>query len=709
MLPRDPDIAQQFQHVSVEEWRRAVEQDLGGAPFEKRLVTHTYEGIYVRPLYTRADAPGGARGDAGMPGVPPFTRGGAALGTSTRGWDIRQERAEADAADLNAAILDDLTHGVTSVLLRLDAAAREGLDPDDPRAAMLAGVDGAVLPTIAAWRRAFRDVHLQMIGVAIEPGASFGPAAAMLAALWEETGTPTSEARGCFGADPIAVAARDGGLPYELERGMSLAAELAAWTDARFPHVRAVRVGTAAYHHAGATATQDLAFSMGSALEYLRAMSAAGMSVERAARQMLFSYAVGTQTFLAIAKLRAARRLWARVVEACGGGDDARRMCMHVRPSRRVWTAHDPWVNLLRNTACVFAAGVAGADAVGSVPLDAALGHPSGLARRIARNTQVILQEESHLHRVADPAGGSWYVESLTEDLARGAWAILQAIESRGGFIACLRSGWIRQQVEASMAQRARNIATRKDAITGVSEFPSVSEAAPPRPPTNGKDAARRAGEGLRAAREGAAKASASQLDKAGASTGAARFDALTTAARSGATLGQLAAAAAPQARESVGAPIAVHPYAEAFERLREASDRHLAQCGHRPRVFLASMGPIAEHTARTTYAHNFFEAGGFEVVESEGFADVDAALRAFVFSHAAIAVICSSDQRYASVVPELAPALHRAGARTVILAGNPGTSEAAYRAAGVDRFIFVRCDVAATLAAMLQEEGVLS
>lgn len=709
MLTRELNVAQEFPAPTYEDWRKLVDLDLKGAPFERKLVTHTYEGIYIKPLYTAADWSHG--GDpTGFSGVGPFTRGAYPLGTSQCGWDIRQEHASATAADLNTALLDDLTHGVTSIVLRLDTAGRQGLDADDPRAGLLIGGDGVSLSTPADFAAAFNGVYLNMIGVGLESGAAFVPAAAQLAALWEAAGVAPDKAHGQFNADPLAVLARDGVLPYSIEEGLTRAADLAVWTSGRYRNVAAVRVGTAVYHHAGATATQDLAFSMATALEYLRAMTAAGLTVDQAARQITFSYAIGCGFFLAISKLRAARRLWARIVEASGGGAEAQRMTMHVRPSKRVLTTRDPWVNLLRNSVCVFAAGVAGADAVGSIPFDAPLGTPSPLGRRIARNTQIILQEESHLHRVADPAGGCWYLESLTDELAEKAWVILQAIEGRGGMSRSLGDGFIASQIDSAFAPRQKNLAIRKDPITGVSEFPNLGESLPAHPTTD-PATLREATRARTAAYRKSAKDVGTALKAIGsAQTPGTRSAAAYAAAVAGATLGQINAALNNTVGEArIAAAITIHPFAEPFERLRTASDEYLAECGSRPRAFIASMGTVAQHNARTAFATNFFETGGFETVTSDGYTDVNAAVSAFRASGASIAVICSTDELYDTVVPELAPALHRAGARTVVLAGNPGAKEATFLAAGVDRFIFVRCDVVRTLTELLKEEGVLA
>jgi methylmalonyl-CoA mutase len=704
VLPTDFDVLTRFDAPTLADWRALVDKDLRGAPFEKRLVTHTYEGIDLQPLYTPADLPESAL--RAHSGVAPFTRGSRPLGTAPSGWDIRQERAEPDPALLNEALLEDLEGGVQSVLLRLDAASREARDPDDPRASTLIGIDGCSLATPADWRAAFAGVHLGMIAVALEPGAAFLPAAGHLAAMWEAADLKPSDCRGHFNADPLAVLAREGRLSCTLEDGLRRAADLAIWTDARYPNVTAIRVGTAAYHHAGATATQDLAFSMASAIEYLRALTAAGMPLDRAARQLHFSFAVGTSFFLAASKLRAARRLWSRVLEASGIDPADAPMSMHVRPSKRVFTARDPWVNILRNSSCVFAAAVGGADAIGSLPFDAALHRPTGLSRRIARNTHLILQEECGLHRVCDPAGGSYYIDRLTDELAEHAWVILQAIESRGGMARALGSGFIARQIDSAMAPRAKNLATRRDAITGVSEFPLPADLqAAPEPVPFDQHAARDAAiERLKTWRS--LRGEPRPADVAAGRPGDLSATAFAMA-RAGATLAEIDAALPSVGTTALTTLVQLHPFAEPFEHLRAAADRHADLCGQRPRVFLASLGTPAEHTPRTDFARNFFTAGGFEVLSDEGHDAIDDAAAALAASGATLAVLCATDDRYTADATEAAAALHRAGARSLVMAGNPAAREAELRAAGFDKFIFIRCDAVRILSDLLAEEGV--
>jgi methylmalonyl-CoA mutase len=706
MLAPEFSLGDDFPRVNYADWRALAEADLEGASFEQKLVTHTYEGIDIQPVYARRDRP--SEGDPdGFPGLSPFVRGARPLGAALAGWDLRQEHAHPDLSVTNQAILDDVQGGVTSLLLRLDSAARNGLDPDDPAAIDLAGRDGLMVYHVDDFNRVLADVPLDRIGVTLEAGAAFLPAAAMLVALWRRRGVSPEQARGAFNADPLAVLARDGHLPVPPETALLQMADLAAWTAENYAHVTAVRVGTSPYHHAGATAAQDLAFGMATAVAYLRALRQAGLGIDTAAREILFSISVGTHHFLAVAKLRAARRLWARVVEACGGSPAAGAMRLHARVSKRVLTHRDPYVNLLRNTVACFAAGLGGAEAITSVPYDAAVGVPDAASRRLARNTALVLQEEAHLHRVTDPAGGSWYLDWLTDQVADKAWAIFQDIERGGGMLQAVQSGWVARQIDSAFAPRAKNLARRKEGITGVSEFPNVSEPPVVRPAPDRVALRDVALKRLAGARLGIFSPS---LQWGSHPTFAGEWMTIVLdGAAQGASVGQLAHALEFHAEPTAIPPMAPHAFARPFEELRDASDAWQARHGTRPRVFLANMGPVAHHTARATYSKNFFEAGGFEVLVNNGFRDADAAAKAFATSGAHVAVICSSDKLYPDVVPQLAPRLKAAGARTVVLAGNPGTNEAVWRNAGVDRFIFMKCDVLGTLREMLREEGVLA
>ena len=724
MIADELSMRDDFPPLGYDAWKAKAVADLKGVPFEKKLVGHTDDGIALQPLYTAESRPS-AHDPSGFPGSPPFTRGMTALGRAPGGWDVRQEVADAEPAAANAAALAHLRQGATSIELKLDAAARAGLDADDPGAAGLCGREGVAASSLGELRQALDGVHFVGQAVSLDAGAAYLPAAALLAALWGERGAegpgaegPGAEgpgARGAFGADPLGALLRDGSLPLPLETALEQMADLAAWTAAHQPAVTAVRVSTAVYHDAGSSSVQDLAFALATAVLYLRAMTAAGLSLEAAAGQITFHETVGCKFFQAIAKLRALRTLWARVMEACGAdvrGAASPRLV--VETSRRVITHRAPWVNLLRSTAACFAGAVGGADAIITLPMDAALGAGDDLTRRLARNTQVILQEECRLGEVVDPAGGSWFLESLSDEMAEKAWALFREIEAEGGMARAAASGRIGARVAAVEQRREKDIATRRAAITGVSAHPDVFEDELSRPAPD-YAALRAAAAGRQAAwrreRRDADPCAALRGVLAEPRRGSGELTAAAVAAaRSGATIAELTAALAGPVSGRVGARVAAlpaRPYAAAYEQLRDLVDAYAeAHGGERPKVFLARLGAPKEYLARATWAQDFVEAGGFEPLSAEG--PVEAQADACAASGARVAVICSSDARCATDVADVAPRLHAAGVRVVVLAGNPGADEARYRAAGVDRFIFVRCDVLETLRALLHEAGVL-
>ncbi|GAA2674848.1 methylmalonyl-CoA mutase family protein [Streptomyces aculeolatus] len=534
VLPDDGlSLATEFADVTHEQWQQLVAgvlrksgRDVSGAEAETLLSTALDDGLRTPPLYTaRHRAP-----DPGLPGFAPFVRGGRPEGSAADGWDVRQRHAVPDAE----AVLGDLENGVTSLWLAVG--------------------DSGGIP-VAALADVLKDVYLDLAPVVLDAGAETEPAARELLRLYEERGA-AGAARGGLGADPLGHEARTGE-PLD----PAAAAGLAALCAERHPGLRAVTVDALPYHEAGGSAAQELGCSLATAVAYLRELTAAGLSAAQACTQLEFRYAATADQFLTVAKLRAARRLFARVAEVCGA-PGAGAQLQHAVTSPVMATRRDPWVNMLRTTVATLAAGVGGADAVTVLPFDHAIGLPDAFSRRIARNTSAILVEESHLARVIDPAGGSWYVERLTDELAHAGWAFFQEIERAGGHAAALRSGMVGERLAGTWAERGRRLATRREPVTGVSEFPDLAEKPvvrepAPRPPAGGL----------------------------------------------------------PRVRRD-----------EAFEALRARSDAHLAATGARPRVFLAALGPAAVHTPRLTFAANLFQAGGVEPVTGGAFADSGAA-----------------------------------------------------------------------------------
>ncbi|WP_030061782.1 MULTISPECIES: methylmalonyl-CoA mutase subunit beta [Streptomyces] len=613
--PEGLPLAAEFPAAHREQWQQLVQgvlrksgaQAEDGVAAEQTLTTTLQDGLHARPLYTAEDT----AVDPGYPGFPPFVRGGRPQGSAIAGWDVRQRHTDPDGRRTNEAVLADLENGVGSLWLELGG---EGLPVD-------------ALP------EALTGVYLDLAAVALDAGPEFADAAEQLFELYERREVSPGAAAGNLGADPLGLQARTG----DTARTDALLAEataLAARCAAGYPGVRALTVDALPYHEAGASPAQELGCSLATGVAYLRALTAAGLSVDAALGQLEFRYAADADQFLTIAKFRAARRLWARIAEVSGASAEAAAQRQHAVTSRVMMTARDPWVNMLRTTVACLAAGVGGADAVTVLPFDSALGLPDAFARRIARNTQSILLEESHLARVVDPAGGSWYVEQLGEELARAAWAWFQEIERAGGQQAALGAGLVGERIAATWAERSVKLAKRREPVTGVSEFPHLDEQP--------------------LVREAAPAARAGGL---------------------------------PQVRR-----------AEAYEALRDRSDAFRTATGERPKLFLASIGTAAAHTARTTFAANLFQAGGIATTSTEGTA-AEGFAEAFRASGATVACLCSSDALYGEHAAAVAGALKTAGATKVLLAGRLGELPA-----GVDEFIHAGGDAVAVLTSLLDQ-----
>jgi methylmalonyl-CoA mutase len=705
MTDQQIKFADGFAMPTYEQWVAEVEKALKGAPFDKRMLTKTHEGITLRPIYTRKDWP--AAGDpSGFPGAAPFTRGGRASGQRAEDWDSRGSYAYPDASKCNDVILKELARGVKSMEVVFDAAAKAGLDGDAPGAAGLAGSDGIMLYTVDDLDRLFTGVYLDLAPVHLDAGAQFLPAAASLVSLWQRRKIGGDAAKGAFDADPLATLAATGSLPASIDASLAQLAELARYTAAHYPAVTAVGVDTSGYHDAGATETQDLAASMATAVVYLKAMTAAGIDIDTACRQILFTFSIPCDQFLGISKLRAARKIWARVAEACGASESARAMKLHVVTATRMMSKRDPWVNILRTTVGCFAAAVGGADSITVRPFDSALGLPDELGRRVARNTHVILAEESNLAKVIDAGGGSWYIESRTDELAKVAWGEFQAIEKAGGMVAVLKDGSFAKRIADAYAQREAAIAKRRDPVTGVSEFPNILEQPIAHEPPDLPALQRTVGSRLETYRRDHGAAADAAIRNLRSAAPGAVAEAAVAAASAGATIGQLAGALRGQPEQCDALPR--HRYGERFEALRDASDAHVKKAGQRPKVFLANLGSVAQHTGRATFAKNFFEAAGIEGLGNAGFADVDACVDGFRNSGARIAILCSADAVYDTMAVPAAQALKAAGCEYLFLAGAPGEKKDAYLASGIDDFIFMGGDVLQTTRSTLARLGAI-
>jgi methylmalonyl-CoA mutase len=620
-------LAADFPPASREQWLELVARLLKGAPFDRELVAKTYDGLTIQPLYAGA-APGQA---------PAGRMAGAA-------WQMLQRIDHPDPAAANAEARHDRDNGATGLSL------------------VLAGSIGAygygVAASEAALARALDGIALDAAGLALEldAGVWAQDAGRNIAALVKGHGAPASAAAIRFGFDPLGTMATTGAAPMRWsETATRLGQLVAELAGAGFQGPFAVADGRA-IHNAGGSEMQELGYVLGVATSYLRALAVCGIGLDDARRMIFFRLTADADQFLTIAKFRALRRLWGRVEEACGL--DAAAVFVSAETAWRMMTKRDPYVNMLRATIAAFSAGLGGADAVTVLPFTLARGLPDRFARRIARNTQLVLLAESNLGKVTDAAAGSGVIEDLTDQLCRSAWALFQEIESTGGAAAALQQGLIQKKVAVVRGERQAALARRTDMLTGTSDFADLDEpavdvldVAPVEPP--------------------------------------------------------------PPAAVSLD-PLPRIRLAEPFEQLRDASDRMLERTGSRPKIFLANLGMPADFSPRANFARNFFAAGGIAAVANDGFAqsslpaaqagtDLAALVAAYKGAGTELACLCGSDEVYAREAVMAAHALIQAGAPYLYYAGRPGR-EQELAAAGIETFIHAGCDAVAVLQAAQEQ-----
>lgn len=592
------NLAREFEEASREKWRALVDDLLKGADFDKKLVWKSHDGLSVQPLY---DEPVAAP-------IPASTNAG---------WKSLQRMDIPDLSRANAQALEDLNGGASGlVLVTPESISANGF--------------GVSANSVDELEQLFHNVYLEMIPLRLDAGWAGRTAALSLLELYDQRSVELAEADICLGLDPLGALAFTG--------QMRAAGDVQAATGEMMNALIARNFGGTAfvgdgrvYHNAGASEAQELAFALSTALVYLRWMEAQGIALDAACEATGMVLAVDADMFMSSAKLRAARLVWARLQNAMGVRETP--LALHTETSWRMLTCKDAHVNMLRATAATFAAAIAGVDSLTVHPFTSALGLPDAFARRMARNVQTILTEESHLGHVQDPGAGSGFMDQTALDLAVKAWEIFQEIESHGGMLDALTNEHVAGIITPVRAAREHNLATRREPITGVSEFPNLGELP---------------------------------------------VDVLADSPNS---------PSLPDGPGEVCKPLPQTRLAEGYEVLRDASDKYLADKGSRPAIFMANMGRVADFTARATWAGNVFEAGGIEALRNEGFETPDAAAEAFAQSGASLAIICSSDAVYEELAAATAMALKTSGASHVYLAGKRNDES-------VDTYVYMGCDM---------------
>lgn len=603
MAEKNEKLFDQFPGVSYEEWRAKVEADLKGADFNKKLVWRTNEGFNVEPIY-RAEDIAGFKTTGSLPGEYPYVRG-----TRTdNDWLTRQDIVAETAAEANAVALDVLGKGVTSLGFRVESA--------DDVAVVLKGIDLAkVEVNIACCVCKSHDVAAALVECIKAAGAEKSFRGAI-----DYTPLRKQLVKGKEGLDVAALAA-------DACRMLDIVAPV--------PGLRCLNVESLLLGNGGAYIYQELGYALAWGAAWMTALTDAGRTADEVASRIKFNMCVSSNFFMELAKFRAARMLWAQIVEQYKPASaDAAKMMVCAKTSRFNQTIYDAHVNLLRSQTETMSAALAGVDSIVTTPFDEPYKTPDAFSERIARNQQFLLKEESHLDKVIDPAGGSYYVETLTVNIAAQAWKLFIATEEEGGFFALAGEGKVQSAVNESCAKRHTDVARRKEILLGTNQYPNINEMAAGKIETKG-------------------------CCKCGGEKGANA--------------------------------LAMKRAATDFEALRLATEA----ASNRPKVFMLTIGNLAMRLARAQFSTNFFGCAGYEIVDNLGFDTVQAGIDAALEQKADVIVLCSSDDEYATLAPEAFKYLD--GRAEFVVAGAPACTEE-LKAAGIEHFVHVRCNVLETL-----------
>ena len=598
----------EFPPVSTEKWEEVINKDLKGADYDKKLVWHTIEGFNVRPYY-RAENLEGLDYLESNPGEKPYTRGHQKGGNE---WEVRQDIHVPDMAEANRIALDAVERGATA----LGLCAKQVSSVDD-LAVLLKGI---YINAVSINFMCSQD-YLQLLKLYVEYA--------------RREGYDTKELRGSTDFDPFRYALQHGQFHRGEEGDLQMARQLVDYAHEELPGFRVLTVNSVVLHNAGANIVQELGFGLAAANELVARLTDMGCKMEHVGRSIVLNVGVGSTYFMEIAKIRAARLLWSKIVEQYKPECDcAYKLFINATTSRWNQSVYDPYVNMLRSTTEAMSSAVAGADSISVLPFDNAYKQADDFGYRIARNQQLLLKEESYLDKIVDPAAGSYYIENLTDKIAQGAWQHFLKVEEAGGFCKAIRQGLVQDEVMETARKRDLDIATRKTTILGTNQYPNL-------------------------------------LEKMGDKVDAENHKGCCC-----------------HCAEQGNEVKVLHDYrgAEPFEQLRLQTE-HAA---HRPKVFLLTYGNLTMRKARSGFATNFFGVAGYEIIDNPGFATPEEGAKAALASGAEVVVLCSSDDEYAELT-EPACKLLKGKVKSIVLAGFPKEMVDTYRGYGVDEFIHVK------------------
>ncbi len=632
---------EEFPIPSYEEWKDEAIKSLKGASFEKKLFTSTFEDIVLKPIYYSFDVDNDYLAGTSYAGETPYLRGNNHSGLKFKKWQIAQTIPYYEPNKLNSALREDLTKGQNAVNIHINRNEYFQFEKN-------AVVCGTRLRTVQDIENTLEGIDLEKIPIYFNSGDFFDEFVPIFKNFVFGKNIEKSKLIGNLGADPLTESLINGGSKYSTNEMISNLSE--AFNQLKnYPNFGIITINGAAYHNSGANTIQELAYSFANAIELINGLIDKNLTPEEIFPKIRFHFAVSSDFFMQIAKIRAARLIWVKIVKEYGLGAEFQKLTLHCSTSIINKTKYDPWVNILRSSIECLATILVNADSIDVGNFDFAYGYPSEFSRRVSRNIQLVLQHEAHILDTIDPVAGSYYLENITNELAHKTWSAFQGIQSQGGFLELIRNGIVQKEIANSYAKQDSTFQSRKQILLGTNKYPLLKEKKP---------------------------------------TDCEPF-VLTTLEDNKLT------------QKSFGIEkIYLKRFASNFESLRLNAENYLKQNGNYPSIVLLNFGELNEWKPRNDFSSDFLQVGGFEIISSPVMTDKVTAIE-FLNTHATnnIVCICSSDIRYEELIPELVPLIKKNHPLTyTILAGYPEDKVEEYKSVGVDCFIHIKANVYYTL-----------
>ncbi|MCU0371857.1 MAG: acyl-CoA mutase large subunit family protein [Ignavibacteria bacterium] len=687
------NLKNDFPESGFDEWKKTAESDLKGVPFDKKLITKTYEGIEMQPIYTSDSIKNNPLAE-NLPGFENYVRGRKSSGYNSECWQVAREVPYPDPAEFNDAVKYDLERGQDTVVLIPDRASLFLHDADSANGT---GIEGTSVSCTDDLDIALKDIDLTNHSIMIEAGFTSLPYLSMFAAFCMKNGFDMKKINASVTSSPVGSALTYGTTAGSFVKLFDDMAESVKWAVKNKYNIKTINVNGSIYVNAGASAVQELAFIIAEANEYISQMIDRGVKIDDIASAMQVTSGISTFYFMEIAKLRAIRILWANLIDAYGGNQKSKEVFVHAKTSRYYHTKNDIYVNILRTTTGVFSAILGGVDSLHSSSFDETAGVPDEFSRRLARNTQNILKEESHLSSLVDPAGGSYYVETLTSQIASGAWELFKHIEKEGGMLEAVKKGSVQESINKTSENRRKDYSKRKSVIVGNNMYANIKEDRVEDKEFDKDKFIKFRKEHLQAVKKKYERdyGKLSELLKKLSSEKSCNIDFAAQAFILGATLEDVSKACGYYDEKVLLKKLEFRRGSEIFEELRSKSFDYKEKSGKLPGIFLAAFGPLKQHKPRADFSRGFFEVGGFNVIYKKGFGSVEEAVDESLKSGVNIFAVCSTDETYPELVPDYVSMIKSSVKdAVVILAGYPKEQIEDHKKSGIDEFIYLGADV---------------